>query len=474
MKKIAFIALLACACLAFLLYKPRSQSQIYVSASLVEQEQNLLERGHVSPAIKYPVVSGSSGNLLSILPNNTYVKKGDLVASIDNKTILDEIRGLENRLGNYQRYIDLQKITMDLNLKSYDASVRTYRSKLKRSREIYRYEKNKPHPHEVKTMEINRKLAELKLAEDERVLTIEKKLYEKNFISAMAYDKFVKNVKLSKENLRQVITENTSLMKGVDEDKLKVLDQNIENAKVALEKQIEMRKRQEESLNNKLKETQAKIDTVLTDLNYKKKISKQTQILAPEDGYLRIKKKRDWSSGGVFLPYRAGNSVGQNVIIADIINPTKMEVSCTVNESDYDKIKTGMPVNLEFIAYPEQTIKGKVIDIAGLGQDRNNWVDSPDGKSRVYLFEVKIELASNKLKLHPGMSVSVNFKLANKRQHLTIPRSALIHSESGLYVQTYENRKLVKGRVLDHFNFIIEEGISEGEQVLLYPGGNHE
>jgi HlyD family secretion protein len=473
MKKILIIIALF-ATLFFVLYQPKKRSQTYVRAAITEQEQTLIENGNVTPAIKDPVTSGSSGNLLSILSNNTLVKKGDLIASIDNKRMIDEILGLENQLENQQRSLQLQKITMELNLKSYDASVRTYRNKLKRSQEIYQYEKAKPHPHEIETMEIDIQLARLKLAEEERVLKVETKLYEKGFISTMAYDKYLKNVKLAKENLRQIQTERTSLMKGVDEDKLKVLDQSTQNAQVALEKQIELRKRKETALNNQIKEIHAKINSVTTDLTYKKKISKQTQILSPSAGYLKIKKKRDFGAGGIFLPYQAGNSVGENVIIAEVINPSKMEVSCTVNESDYDKIKPNMPVKLKFIAYPDQEITGRVVNISGLGQDRNNWIKSPDGKSRVYLFDVRVTLKDNKLKLHPGMGASLTFKLSDKRAHLTIPRSAIIHTDSGLFVQTRTGQANIQGRVLDHFNFIIEAGIKEGEEVLLYPGEDNE
>lgn len=473
MKKILIIIVLATT-VFLIINQPRKRSKIYVGASMLEQEQTLIENGNVTPAIKEPVTSGSSGNLLSILPNNTYVKKGQLIASIDNKRMLDEIRGLEDQLENHQRSLKLQKITMELNLKSYDASIRTYQNKLKRSQEIYLYEKSKPHPHEVKTMEIDQQLAQLKLAEEERVLKVEKKLYDKGFISTMAYDKYVKNVKLAKENLRQIQTERAALMKGVDEDKLKVLDQSTQNAKVALEKQIELRERKEIALNNQINETKAKINSVNTDLTYKKKISKQTQILSPSEGFLKIKKKRDFGAGGIFLPYQAGNSVGENVIIAEVIDPSKMEVSCTVNESDYDKIKVNMPVDLEFIAYPDQQITGRVTSISGLGQDRNNWIKSPDGKSRVYLFDVKVALKDNDLKLHPGMGASLTFKLSDKQTHLSIPRSALIHTDAGLFVQTRTGQKNIQGRVFDHFNFIIEKGISEGEEVLLYPGEENE
>ncbi|WDE96169.1 HlyD family efflux transporter periplasmic adaptor subunit [Lentisphaera profundi] len=473
MKKI-IIFLILLITIALIIYRPQTMALKYVSVQMTEQGQTLIENGNVAPAIKKDVVSGSSGNLLSITENNTYVKKGELIASIDNKRMLDEIRGFENEVANLQRALNLQKITTELNLKSYDASVRTYRNKLKRSEEIYNYEKAKPHPHEVKTMQVDLELSKLKRAEAERVLKIETKLYEKGFISIMAYDKYIKNLKLAKENLRQVITQNTSLMKGVDPDKLKVLDQNIQNSQVALEKQIELRKRKEASLKNQIDETKAKINSLNTDLKYKKKIAVQTQIKSPSEGYLKIKKRRDFSAGGIFLAYQAGNSIGQNVIIANIVDPSKMEVNCTVNESDYDKIREGMAVDIEFIAYPKKNIKGRVTSISGLGQDRNTWIKSSDGDSRVYLFDVKIELNKNNLKLHPGMSAAVTFKLADKRAYLTIPRSAIIHTETGLFVQTRNGRKNIEGRVLDHFNFSIENGISEGDEVLLYPGGNHE
>ena len=58
-------------------------------------------------------MSGSSGNLLSILPNNTNVKKGKLIASFDNIFMLDEIRGLENQIEKLSTSPDSDKIVLN-------------------------------------------------------------------------------------------------------------------------------------------------------------------------------------------------------------------------------------------------------------------------------------------------------------------------------------------------------------------------
>ncbi len=73
-KKILALFALAVASFVFL-SKDDKKSIAYATVKQIELKKNLIEAGVVIPADLAPVTSGTSGNLLEIRANNTFVKK---------------------------------------------------------------------------------------------------------------------------------------------------------------------------------------------------------------------------------------------------------------------------------------------------------------------------------------------------------------------------------------------------------------
>ncbi len=94
---------------------------------------------------------------------------------------------------------------------------------------------------------------------------------------------------------------------------------------------------------------------------------------------------------------------------------TKMQVETNVDEADISKIRLGTEASFTVDAYPDRRFKGIVSQIRL----------SPTVTQNVVTYTVVISVENNHLLLKPGMTANVTFVVAQKKDVLKIPNSAL-------------------------------------------------
>lgn len=92
-----------------------------------------------------------------------------------------------------------------------------------------------------------------------------------------------------------------------------------------------------------------------------------------------------------------------------------MEVHTSVAESDVGKIRTEMNVEFTVDAFPNERFRGVVKQV------RN----SPTTVQNVVTYDAVIRVTNDELKLRPGMTANVTFILAERRDVVAIPNTAL-------------------------------------------------
>ncbi len=93
----------------------------------------------------------------------------------------------------------------------------------------------------------------------------------------------------------------------------------------------------------------------------------------------------------------------------------KMQINTSVDEADIGAIKKHQPVTFTVDAYPDITFRGKVSEI------RN----SPTMVQNVVTYDVIVDVDNSELRLKPGMTANVSIILADKKDVLRVPNSAL-------------------------------------------------
>lgn len=148
------------------------------------------------------------------------------------------------------------------------------------------------------------------------------------------------------------------------------------------------------------------------------------RVTAPMDGLIALEKNENASGGfffsGMSLPeYHEGDQVDPGRTVAQIIDPTGLELAAKVGEIERNNIKLGETVEIQLDALPGDTFQGTVKTL-GSGSAHMFWDDNSGTK-----FEVSVKLASVDSRMRPGMTAQVYINGDTQKNVLYIPRQAL-------------------------------------------------
>jgi RND family efflux transporter MFP subunit len=157
------------------------------------------------------------------------------------------------------------------------------------------------------------------------------------------------------------------------------------------------------------------------------------------------------------VPISVGTMVNQGMIVANVVDISKLKVMLNVGEQDAFKLKPGDQAVIETDVYPGIKFYGKVENISAKGDE-------------AHTYPVKIVIPNNKqYPLKSGMFGRVSINLGNQTA-LTIPRDALLGSIQNAQVFVVENEKakLQDIRVGSEIgtNIVIFNGLEEGQKVV--------
>ena len=184
-----------------------------------------------------------------------------------------------------------------------------------------------------------------------------------------------------------------------------------------------------------------------------------TVITTPEDGILMFTKDRN------------GKALGKDSQI-DIWRPSiatlpDMSVAITetfVREIDISKIEMGDSVRITIDALPDKTFIGKVVKIANIGEDHQ------DFDMKVFRVLIRFERSDKDMK--PGMNANSDIIVASYHDQLLVPRKAIFakNGKPVIYLKKGGNITEVEIKVYaenDQYS-VVKNNIQDGDVVLLY------
>jgi multidrug resistance efflux pump len=146
-------------------------------------------------------------------------------------------------------------------------------------------------------------------------------------------------------------------------------------------------------------------------------------VAAPMDGLVSIEKNAgldEMMSPGMSMPdYRAGDQVRPGTAIAQVIDPSQMELTSRIGEQESDNVKVGQSAEVEFDALPGQIFHGTVRTVGGMST-RQFWERNMGGK-----FDITIQLLNEDLRLRPGLTAQIVVPGDKKKNVLYVSRQAL-------------------------------------------------
>ena len=227
---------------------------------------------------------------------------------------------------------------------------------------------------------------------------------------------------------------------------------------------------QTNAIHFQIKQAEASLKSTIDNLN-------KTTYNSPIDGVITSLRVEE---GEVAI---IGTMNNPGTVLLTIADLSVMEVEVEVDETDVIGVGLGQESNIRVDAFPETVFKGKVTEIGSSAlQKTTGGVSTQESKD----FKVVITLENPSQKLKPGLSASADIIVAEKKQALAVPISALVlrdkagadtsastaqKDEEGVY--SVENARvkfqLVGKGITGGMMIEITAGLQEGQDIVTGP-----
>jgi len=407
-------------------------------------------------------------SILTLIPEGTRVKKGDLLVELDSSKLLDKKIDQEIRVQNTEAsYISGQEnlaVVENQSQSDIDLAELTFDFA---KQDLAQYLEGE-YPKKIKKAQAQITLAEEELSRAKEKLSWSKKLFGEKYISQteLQVDELSKmkralDLELAQSDLD--LLENYTYQR-----ELKQLQSDVKQAEMALE-------RTRRKATADVKQAEANLKAKESEYNRQadklKKIEEQivkTKIYAPAEGlviYATSAQRGFWRNSE---PLDEGQDVRERQELIYLPIGTSVKAEVDIHESSLKKVRVELPTIITVDALPRKSFIGKVVHIAPLPDAQSVWMN-PELK----VYNTEIYLDGNDGDLRTGMSCKAEIIIEQYDDAIYVPIQAVlrIKGETTVFVLTggdYEPRKVVIG--LDNNRMVrIVSGLDEGEVVLLTP-----
>lgn len=432
---------------------------------------NVLESGTIVPKEQITLRNEVEGrtSIVSLVPDGSLVKAGDLLVELDASTLKDLIIDQDIQAQRAEAaYISAQEnLAVIENQAKSDIDVA--KLTLRFAQQDLQQYVDGLYPKDSNELTARIRLAEEDLKRAEDVNDWSKRLYEEKYLSETEY--LADKLAVQRRRLeRDVAMSDLDLLRNFTYHRqIEQLTSDVNQADMALERT--QRKASADVI-------QAKADLRAKELEYqrqKEKLKKsedqlaKTRIIAPMDGMVVYA-----TSSGRRSPFdrREPMDIGVEVTERqDLINlptATLMKAQVDIHETSLQKVRIGLPVVISVDALAGKKFLGQVGSIAPLPDARMMYMN-PDLK--VYPTDIFIE--GTDLELRAGMSCKAEIIVAQYTDVVFIPVQAVLRVGGKHVVFVVKDGSTEERTVeigLDDNRMIhIISGLDEGEVVLMTP-----
>jgi len=408
-------------------------------------------------------------SIISLIPEGSRVKKGDLLIELEASSLEDQKIDQEIKVQNTEAAYIGSKENFAVVQNQAQSDVDLAKLNLEFAKQDLEKYIRGEYPYELDKADADITLAQEELAQAKETLQWSQQLFKEKYISQtelqkdeLSEKKKVLDVQLAQKS-KDLLADYTYKRNMVQ------LKSDVSQAEMALERVERKAKADVIQAQADLKAKEAEYLRQKDKLQKIEDQIKKTKIYAPADGlviYATSARRGGWR--GNVEPLDEGREVREReeLIYLPTGNLSKAEI--TIHESNLEKTRIGLPAIITVDALTGNRFYGTVEQIAPLPDAQSMWMN-PDLK--VYNSEIYID-GNNEI-LRTGMSCQAEIIVQQYQDVIYIPIQAVtrLGSQPTVYVQaggSTEPRKVKVG--LDNNKMIhILEGLNEGDVVLLNP-----
>jgi multidrug efflux pump subunit AcrA (membrane-fusion protein) len=174
--------------------------------------------------------------------------------------------------------------------------------------------------------------------------------------------------------------------------------------------------------------------------------------------------------GSALTEVQEGDEVRAGVPLAQIVDPSAMQVRARVSQVDAGLVASGQRARISLDAYPSSNFYGIVKQVAPLAI-------TSSVTPAVRAFVTLVTIAGSDATLMPDLSAAADIIVERRENVLVVPRDAVIVDGSGAWVQVrqgraFERRKVTLGGLSDA-QAVIASGVPEGAVLARRAAGVH-
>jgi HlyD family secretion protein len=440
------------------------------------------EEGELKPVKVTTLTFLRYGKVSFLVPEGTFVKKGEKVVSLEIKELEDEMARFQEDLSTAERALAQQEQTRDLDIKRLNKELLSEKDRTELARLKEREVLAKPLPLDKDEAENTLNSAKARLANAQADLAAVEPLALKGF--GKGSDLAAKRLALekSKVELQRAEMKFKTTADGAKDHEKKQAALQREDAELGLKiKELDVED-SIDSLNAKVKSNQRVVELLERRVEKRQEDLDRSTLYAPHDGIV-VYKVVDWRSN---KKVEVGETVGPWAAPVELPSFEKMKVRTQVPESfirqlrprmqsEGATVQAGSKARVVVKTLPDRVYQAEVTWIDGWARDRNSKLAEADikaqGLSGVRVFDVEVELdESDTQRLREGFRAAVEFPVDTIKNVIAIPVSAISNRDGAPHVQVNEGenvwRKIELGtQSMDRV--VVTSGLNAGDEIFV-------
>lgn len=445
---------------------------------------SIVERGGLESAENRDVVcrvkartqGQAASNFKWVIDDGTVVKKGDLLADLDDSA-------LEDQLKNQKIVVDkaeADKIQTEENYKivrsQNESDIKTAEVNLELAEiDLKKYQEG-DYPQQLKIDDGNIKTAESDLEQQRDRVAWANRMVKKGYYTvtqAQGEQSKMESLEIALAKALEDKRVLTDPIFGTGKRQITFLQNNVAETKRALERVKSQTTAKEIQARSDREAKKSVYDQEMTRYNDIKEEIKKCRITAPQDGLVVyfVPEQSRFGMGSQQSIVAQGEPVREGQKLMRIPNLDRMVVNTKVHEAMVSRVKAGQEARVRVDAFPNRILKAHVEQVATVASQQ----DFLSADVKVYQTTVAIDEKSEGLK--PGMSAEVTITVgATLEDVLAIPVQAVIGSvELGKKRECFvltphgpEKREIELGHSNDRMAEV-RSGLVEGDAVVMNP-----
>ena len=406
--------------------------------------------------------------VLSIVPEGTRVKQGDLLVELDGSALQDQLVEQQIQLQNAEASAIGARENFEVVKNQAESDVDKAELDFELAKQDLRKYVEGDYPAELKKAQATLTLSKSDLNRAEEKLKGSQRLAEKNFITSIELEADQQS-KLKAELDLQLAEESIKVLTEFSNKRmLAELESSVSQTEMALERVKRKARADVVQAEADLKAKEAQLTQQQGKYEKTTHQIEMTKIFAPADGLVVYATSGGGSWRGNDEPLEEGQMVRERQELIHLPKDSSFKAEVQVHESSLSKIKPGLPVNITVDGLPGKTYRGTVAKIAPLPDAQSVWLN-PDLK----VYSTEIMLDENSEGLRTGMSCRANIIVDTYKEALYVPVQAVVRVAGipTVYVargNSQSPREVKLG--MDNNRMVhILEGLEAGEQVVLTP-----